>query len=163
LITTKKKGEHWVTALTNLNYNRFAIGAGLSSIEIWEGHNDAYKCIDRLTKHKSRVTSLLYNCKRNVLISGSTDYTINIWNMKEYRCIETIKTYGQIICLLSLHSGYFASGSNDGRIKIYDIDTYDCVNTFIADSYCKITCLQLLKDYRIVSATYNGKINIYNY
>ena len=44
-----------------------------------------------LKGHSSTVTSLLYIKERDILISGSFDMTLRIWNMSTYQCDKVIE------------------------------------------------------------------------
>jgi WD40 repeat protein len=95
-----------------------------------------------------------------MLISGSNDGVINIWNESEFNCIKTIATYKAIYCLLLLANGYFASGGRDG-VKIYNLKDDEIVKHI---DECSTNCLKQLKDNRIISVTRNdGTITIWNY
>ena len=44
-----------------------------------------------LTGHSRGATSLLYIKERGIMISGSFDVTLRIWNMSTYQCITVIE------------------------------------------------------------------------
>jgi WD40 repeat protein len=160
-ISVKKKAEHSITALTNLSNNKFTTGNQLSTIEIWDAENDFYERLDRLSNITHGIFSLLYIIKRNLLIS-STRSCLNVWNLDECQRIGTIETCcNGLLPLLLLPGGYFASGSTD-QITIWDIDSFECINTFEVSGNYIMTSIQLLKDGRIASATYDGKVHIYS-
>ena len=61
-------------------------------MKIWKS-NPPYSDtpIKVFTGHRSYVTSLLYIKERDVMISGSGDGTLRIWNMSTYQCDKVIK------------------------------------------------------------------------
>jgi WD40 repeat protein len=145
-----------INALVNLPNGQFAT-AGFD-ITIWNSIH--YECLRTIKGHSGYPTSLIYDEFYNLLISGSYDNTIKVWDGKnEFTCIKTIFLSSTILCLLSLPSGYFVSGGVDGNIKIWDLCNYECINT-IAQGF-KVSSIKqsnsvgdgFVKDYRIVSCS----------
>ena len=62
------------------------------TIKIWKS-NLLYSDtpIKVLEGHSYVVISLLYIKERDILISGSSDVTLRIWNMSTYQCDKVIK------------------------------------------------------------------------
>ena len=44
-----------------------------------------------LRGHKSTIESLLYIKERDIMISGSYDDTLRLWNMSNYQCKSVIE------------------------------------------------------------------------
>jgi WD40 repeat protein len=152
----------WITCLINVGDDKFASAAYNWTVNIYDINNN-YSCIKILNGHSQAVNALIYLAKSNLLLSGSNDNTIKVWDIKTYVCIKTIETCGKIISLLLLSEQYFASVSCSGvtNIKIWTISDYQCVNA-IQDSKNKISSLILLKDGRVVALA-GEKIIIYSY
>jgi WD40 repeat protein len=153
----KKQIENFpISALVNLPDNQFA-AVGLD-ITIWNSIN--YECLRTIKGHSTYLTSLIYDESYNLLISGSYDMTIKVWECKnEFACIKTIFLSSAILCLLSLPNGYFASGCADRNIKIWDLFNYECINNIVQGSTVSAikqsNCVKggFIKDYRIVSCS----------
>ncbi|UBF29411.1 hypothetical protein K9N68_17205 [Kovacikia minuta CCNUW1] len=47
-------------------------------------------CLQTLCEHTSWVTSVLFSSDGQILISGSYDRTIKLWDVKTGRCISTL-------------------------------------------------------------------------
>ena len=77
-----------------------------------EGHE---LCINDLIKHKE------------ILISGSSDNTIKLWNPNTYKCLQTLNNENDIEALASENTNIICSLSKDD-IKIWDISTSQCIN-----------------------------------
>ena len=56
------------------------------------------------------------------LVSGSEDYTINIWNIVDGTVKRTLHGHkNHILALQELDNGDLVSGSKDGTIKVWDV------------------------------------------
>jgi WD40 repeat protein len=157
-----KSHSSWITCLINVGDDKFASAAYDFLINIYDINNN-YSCIKTLNGHSQAVNALIYLAKSNLLLSGSNDNTIKVWDIKTYVCIKTIETCGKIVSLLLLSEQYFTSVSCSDvtNIKIWTISDYQCVNA-IQDSKNKISSLILLKDGRVVALA-SEKIIIYGY
>jgi len=70
--------------------------------------------------HTSSIFSLAVLSDRS-LISGSSDKTIKIWNIKTGECIKTLEGINnRVRSLAVLHDGTLASGSDDETIKLWN-------------------------------------------
>ena len=59
--------------------------------------------------------------KNGLLVSGSCDETIGIWDTDQGHLIRKITGHSRFIrCLIVMKNGYLASGSGDNSIKIWD-------------------------------------------
>jgi WD40 repeat protein len=58
--------------------NTFAVGDNGNTIKIWE-YKNVYACLKVLKGHRGRVTALVFNQKKGLLISGSSDMYIKVW------------------------------------------------------------------------------------
>jgi WD40 repeat protein len=56
--------------------------------DIYDTHN--ITPIGKLTGHTKWLINILYCTKRNLLIYGSLDFTIRVWNINDYKCVRTI-------------------------------------------------------------------------
>jgi WD40 repeat protein len=140
----------------------FASGFSDGSIKIWDMYDD-YKLIKTLVGHEGWVLCLEFINNRSILLSGSQDKTIGVWDMKSHVCIISILAHdGKVDCLLSLPNGYFASGSVDGNIKIWDLNNYECINILEGRRY-EVDFLVFLEDYRIASLSNFGTVVMWKY
>jgi WD40 repeat protein len=148
---------HYFFSLVNLSYGKFAAGSSNGLIRIWDGE---YKCLQTFGAHKSIIRSLIYYDKSNLLVSGSCDTTIKLWDLNKYQCIKTIENTNQVLCLLKLPFGLFASNTYNG-VKIWDVSSYKCINTIKGFDNAEVTCLSLFKDNRIIFSAGNMIILCY--
>jgi WD40 repeat protein len=148
--------EKCLTLLTN----SFASSCDMV-INIWDIYND-YKCIKKLSGHTHYIDCLLFIDRYNLLISGSRDGKIKIWDILGYVCVENINADASgVTCLLKLNGGYFASGFADKILKIWSINGNNPINVLQGHNR-KVTSLILLKDKRIAS-TDDKQIILWDY
>jgi WD40 repeat protein len=149
-----------ICALTCLD-SRFASAGEDSIIKIWNIDNNSYVCHKSLNGHSAVVLVLLYIQDYDLLLSGSMDKTIKVWNINDSQCIQTIEAHEDgVFSLLYLPNGYFASSSWSGTIKVWRLLDYQCVNVFNGHGDFSTTLL-LLAGNRLAS-TCDGKIFIWD-
>ena len=91
--TIKNAHNKYINQVITLPNNRIAsCSYDYSIIKIWKS-NPPYSDtpIKVLEGHSNSVTSLLYIKERDVMISGSHDETLRIWNMSTYQCDKVIE------------------------------------------------------------------------
>jgi WD40 repeat protein len=147
-----------------------AYSAFENQIKIWDQTNvkflgirisyfDDYKCLRTLISYY--VTKLIHIEKENLMVSGSREGKINIWNLSDYQCIHMLNAYGEVCSLLLLPGGFYASGLYDGSIKIWEIKGHRSVNILESKKQV-VTSLLMLKDNRLISSTGESTITIWN-
>ena len=90
--TIKNAHDSWIWKVITLPNNRIASCSADDTIKIWKS-NPRYSDtpIKVLEGHSFFVTSLLYIKERDILISGSRDDTLHLWNMSTYQCDKVIE------------------------------------------------------------------------
>ena len=98
----------------------------------------------------------------NMLVSGSADKTVKIWNMDTGECVINITGHTHYVySLQSLPNNRLASGSGDRTIKIWNLDTGQCVKSITGHTNI-IYSLQLLANNRLASGSGDLTIKIWN-
>jgi len=79
----------------------------------------------------SNVNPIVYSVDGKYIISGGSDSTIRIWDVKTEECIKAIDAHSDNISEVTLSSDgkYIASGSLDKTIKIWKYDTGKLIKT----------------------------------
>lgn len=57
---------------------------------------EKYKVLFPLVGHKDLISSIAYNDKKGVYATGSHDGTVKIWDVKQLKCVQTIKIANEI-------------------------------------------------------------------
>jgi WD40 repeat protein len=153
--------NHRVYVFVNLDQNTFALGH--YDIKIF-ALNDAKNLTHLATlevnsERYQLITSLMFNDKEKLLISGFKSGIIKVWDItNDYHCRRIINVdEGEVSNLLLLPCGYFAYHIySEGIIKICDFNNYECVNT-IEGGKGQSVALLFLKDYRLVITSTCGR------
>ncbi|KAG7344328.1 WD repeat-containing protein [Nitzschia inconspicua] len=88
-------------------------------------------CSHTLAGHSAPVTCVKVHPVFTVVVSGSEDGTIKVWDHESGDYIKTLKGHTNNINSLAFTpaGNYLASASNDLSIKLWDFTTYNCVRT----------------------------------
>uniref|UniRef100_A0A8I6X5V3 Pre-mRNA-processing factor 19 n=2 Tax=Hordeum vulgare subsp. vulgare TaxID=112509 RepID=A0A8I6X5V3_HORVV len=85
-----------------------------------------------LTDHSKKITSLKFVLRDDLLITGSADKTVRLWQGNEdgsYGCRHTMKDHVAEVEAVTVHASqkYFATASRDNTWCFYDISTGSCL------------------------------------
>jgi len=120
-----------------LDENLFASCSGDKTILIWNNSIQTFN----LTDHTDYVYALEYSCENHLLISGSKDTTIRLWNTSlSFSLIITMYFHEDSVnSLLVLSNQTLISGSCDNKIAVWKLTSFKldialeghngCVNT----------------------------------
>jgi len=99
---------------------------------------------------------------KTILISGSKDNSIKLWDLSKGICIRTL--YGHtnsVNCLLVLSQNQLASGSNDNSIIIWDLSKGTCLKT-LNWNLNTVTSLVRLSNKLIISGSLDNSIKVWD-
>ncbi|KAK9720638.1 Mitochondrial fission protein [Basidiobolus ranarum] len=71
--------------------------------------------------HDNTVTCIDFDLTSGLLVSGSTDTTVKVWDLNNYECIRTIQGHNDIIRCVQVQDHILATGSNDGTVCIWNL------------------------------------------
>ncbi|KAI1344181.1 WD40 repeat-like protein [Xylariaceae sp. FL0016] len=80
-------------------------------------------------QHTNGVTCLQFDDNNNLLITGSYDSTIKLWNIESGEVIRTLRGHTSGIRALQFDDRMLVSGSLDGTVRIWNWRTGQCINT----------------------------------
>lgn len=88
-------------------------------------------CIETLQGHQGPVFCVQVHPIFTVVVSGSEDGSIKIWDHESGDYMRTLKGHTNAVTSLCFtpKGSYLASSSQDLSIKIWEFDTYNCVRT----------------------------------
>ncbi|CAD8190822.1 unnamed protein product [Paramecium pentaurelia] len=114
------------------------------------------KEISVISGHQNTITSIAVTPDCKMLISGSDDISIGVWDMMTQKQLASLQTSDQVKCIDICPNGQiFAAGCYDGSIHLYKIidnQKFDCYKTF---SMCPLIQARdcILKNSKIQSRT----------
>jgi len=84
-------------------------------------------CHGSFTGHSGPVWALA--ATESLLISGSSDATVKIWELATSACKLTLTGHEGIVHAVAVNNRHVISGSSDKLLKVWDIDTGKCLRT----------------------------------
>mmetsp|Transcript_6001 Transcript_6001/g.22738 ORF Transcript_6001/g.22738 Transcript_6001/m.22738 type:complete len:694 (+) Transcript_6001:2959-5040(+) len=117
-------------------------------------HSLSYECNERIRRHIQLrlgiVGSVRALCQLksepNLLVSGSQEGQIDVWNMEDEIIVHTLHGHHKRIqTLTEMPDGRIISGSFDSELKVWDIENGECVKT-IRGHYDQVSCVLALQD-----------------
>lgn len=118
-----------VTALS-LNSNFGLVGTQGGTIILWDINSN--KQISKLSGHLTQCTSLQTERQQgspNVLVSGSSDTNVKLWDIRMRAAVNTYKGHTQdIVCTdLSPDQKIIVSSSKDGTLRFWDTSMHKMI------------------------------------
>lgn len=99
--------------------------------------------------------------KRTVLLSGSLDNTLKLWDVRTGRCLRTLFGHVEGVWSVDADTLRIASASHDRTVKVWDRDTGQCQNTLVGHR-AAVTCVALGDD-KIVSGGDDGAVRVWRF
>ncbi len=95
-----------------------AAGSRDHSIRLWEKKH-SFSFVAQLKDHTGSVLCLQLDSKRNLLVSGSSDSTIKVWDLRGRTVIQTLEGHTESVLGLHFADNYIVSCSKDGTARIW--------------------------------------------
>jgi WD40 repeat protein len=111
-----------------------------------------------LQGHSEPINSITFNQDGNLLMSGSDDETIKLWDATNLQLLRTLREHGKRVSIVecSPTEAIFASGSLDKTIKIWDIASETVLHTLIGH-YEEIKDLAFSPDGKVLASCSEDK------
>lgn len=146
-----------VACIALLPDGRLISGSNDQTIRIWDIKTG--NCTKTTNIDKFSFVTCLALLPNNRIIALSNDNTIRTWNIETNECKLIFKS---ITCFTTLQNGNIVMSSNDDNIiRILDSNTWKSIRTFEGHSDA-VTCLAVLPDGRIISASDDMTIRIWD-
>ncbi|WFC97990.1 hypothetical protein MYAM1_000711 [Malassezia yamatoensis] len=99
--------------------------------------------------------------KRPVLVSGSLDNTLKLWDVRSGQCIRTLFGHVEGVWGVDVDTLRIVSASHDRTVKVWDRDTAQCQNTLVGHR-AAVTCVALDDD-KVVSGSDDGDVRLWSF
>lgn len=115
---SKKVHNGVIAAIMNLE-TTVAFGGGDGYLAILRKWDLSCKKVLLDQGHTDKITCLAFLEKRNLLVSGSFDKTLRVWNIKTGRCVRVLRGHGDIVTCVSVYENTIISGARNGTIGLW--------------------------------------------
>jgi len=66
-----------------------------------------------------------------VIVSGSTDRTLKVWNADTGYCMHTLYGHSSTVRCMDMHDSTVVSGSRDGTLRVWDTSSGNCLHVLV--------------------------------
>jgi len=115
--------------------------------------------------HSNFCFSVKFSPQGNLLVSGSFDETVKIWDVRNGECVATLPAHSDpVTCVDFNRDGTcIVSSSHDGLIRIWDVATGECLKTIYAEGNPPVTFVKYSPNGKyILSGMLDGKLRLWN-
>ena len=115
--------------------------------------------------HSNFCFSCQFSPQGNLLVSGSFDETVKIWDVRSGECISTLPAHSDPVTSVSLNRDgtCIVSSSHDGLIRIWDVATGECLKTIYAEGNPPVSFCKYSRNGKyILSGMLDGKLRLWN-
>ncbi|KAK6169135.1 hypothetical protein SNE40_020244 [Patella caerulea] len=99
--------------------------------------------------HRTPIISMAFDTTSTLLATGSTDFTIKVWDIIQEHCTHDLIGHKGVICALAFNPNksrlQLVSAADDNMIRIWDLVTSTCINEIQAH-YSTVTSLVFTPD-----------------
>jgi len=136
-------------------------GAG-NTVKLWNLHNDT---VTTLRGHTDIVNSVAFSPDGQLLASGSDDYTIKVWEVRQHSGIATFEhitdwTRSQIKAVAFSPDGRWLASAG-WNVKLWDVQKREELATFAHDAW--VWAVAFSSDGQwLATGTEDGTVNVWN-
>ncbi|XP_038079396.1 F-box/WD repeat-containing protein 7-like [Patiria miniata] len=117
-----------------------------------------YRVAPVMRGHREKVTCL--DCNGTVLVSGSVDKTVRMWNLISGKCTRVLDGHTDAVTCLRLKDDVVVTGCSDGFVRVYDTRTGRCQMVFTGHER-GVECLCIEGD-NVISASSDRSIRVWS-
>lgn len=113
------------------------------------------RVIRRIQGHSQRVNTVCFNESASLMISGSYDKTVCVWDLKSNmrEPVQTISDFRDSVTSVLCSSHEIVAGSVDGTVRTFDIRSGQAHTDDMGDP---VTCVRQSPDQKCLLATTLG-------
>lgn len=134
------------------------------SVRVWDAII-TQKVVRILRGHTHYATSVDVNKKGNLIVSGSSDENLKIWDLRHSKCLRTLAAHTDPVSAVcfSKDGTVIASASHDGLIRLWDTRAGHCLKTFVGETNSPILYVSFLpNDEYLLSSTLDGRLRMWD-
>uniref|UniRef100_A0A7S3GDZ1 Uncharacterized protein n=1 Tax=Palpitomonas bilix TaxID=652834 RepID=A0A7S3GDZ1_9EUKA len=150
-----------INSITQLqtSTNHLITSSWSNSIRVWD-IDRGFKCIDSMKGHSDAVLCVEAT-KGGLLLSGSVDKNVRIWDMRQ-RCAASVLQGHSLWVndVVEANNGIIYSVSEDETVRVWDQRMNRCKHHYRGHND-GINCIHVLKDGRIVTGSCDKTIKIW--
>ncbi|KAJ3174909.1 hypothetical protein HDU87_006575 [Geranomyces variabilis] len=113
-----------------------------------------------LKGHTDSVMCLHYSECQGLLVTGSYDYTIRVWNTDTMECIKVLTGHTRCVRGVQMDDTKIVSGSMDRTLRIWNLKTFQCIRVLEGHA-AGVVCLHF-SDKILASGSVDGTIRVWN-
>ncbi|KAI7894305.1 quinon protein alcohol dehydrogenase-like superfamily [Mucor mucedo] len=117
--------------------------------------------LEQIKKFSSPATVAAELSENPIIISGSLDNTIKLWDMTTGNCIRTLFGHVEGVWSLAYDTLRIVSGSHDKTVRVWDIGSGRCMHAL--EGHNGPVTSVALSDTKIISTSDDGDIRIWDY
>ena len=128
-----------------------------------EIYNPLPACHAVLDGHTNRVFSLALSADGNRIVSGSSDKTLRVWDVKNGECLKIFQGHDYYSDFVLTGDGRrIVSGSSDKTLRVWDMQSGECLNIFDGHTD-SVDMIRLTADDRlVVSGSSDNTLRMWN-
>ncbi|CAJ0960803.1 unnamed protein product, partial [Mesorhabditis belari] len=157
-------GEAWYVNYLQFDGKRVVFDGRDCTVKVWHVHTE--KCLHTLTGHTRSINSLLFEPKRDLVVSGSWDETIRVWDVQRGTCIAHLPFRQELTGRFGMQlRGNILACYYDSDIWVWDIrEGGSCLHHLhgVNGQTSKITSLQLLDSGLLVTGSVDGSVKLWD-
>jgi F-box/WD-40 domain protein 7 len=153
----------------HLEGNRLVSGSTDLTIKVWDLSNShswsAIACRVTMVGHTDTVRCVQMDSGRDLVISGSYDSSLKVWELRTGTCLRTLRGHEGPVLAIQARGNLLVSGSGDRTLRLWTLDSGQCSAT-LAGHGDAVTCLTLAGEeggeMRIVSGSTDRTIKVWS-
>ncbi|CAD6196126.1 unnamed protein product [Caenorhabditis auriculariae] len=135
------------------------------TVKVWSAANGT--CERTLQGHSNRVYSLLYDSDRRLVISGSLDTSIRVWDMTRREgeeCTVVLTGHTSLTSGMQLRGDILVSCNADSHVRVWNIKTGTCIFLLTGPNghTSAITSLQFFDDDVVATSSDDGTVKLWD-
>jgi len=124
------------------------------------------KCLKTLKGHSNYVFCCNFNPQSNLIVSGSFDESVRIWDVRTGKCLKTLPAHSDPVSAVHFNrdGSLIVSSSYDGLCRIWDTASGQCLKTLIDDDNPPVSFVKFSPNGKyILAATLDNTLKLWDY